>query len=574
MNYSEPFNERMRRRVGGLLNPILDRLKFVKTLEAPRDEMVRQLFMAIIAMCRKRIVQRGRLGATELKPRFPVFLEKVSEGLSQLRGVDNKRPCKKTISKLISQMHLYSEMTKELGCEVPRLDGDLADIIDECENLRNIDNWESILLKHLDLAVPKMNLNEREALLNMTRKMSQYKHSAERLVAMYRSQWIVRRASTVLVRLDDAAFERSSARPAQVRQVLARIEASHNTSLDINRLAQKLQNKRATAYSKSQTTLKNVLESSRIHAEMQLIWYLDLNPSRTPPRVLASNKDACYLCNAFISLHGMYTIPRSHGRVYAGWRLPATELADNVHKRFIQELERMVVSRAREVLNGTGALNCPLESTCNSSIGSLTTMLTVDEALSADAASADGAGDAGGSDSEATLRPGDDAASSVGAASEDSPGTPVAENSGAADSGIGAPEFAGDAVRADVADHYRDSSPIPHRASSSTHNYENGGCGGSWRIAEVNRVVELRLSDRLRVYVEYSTAVATATPRGRLRFRVHQVSPEEARAVVANGEVVYDVHHELPPLQDIACQTNSRFVNLRAGSDVFRIELG
>ena len=521
--------------------------------------------MAVIAMCRGRILTRARLGVNESKTRFPRFLEEAVEGLSQLRHVQNTVLCKNMLSKLIVQMNEYSERIKTFR-DAAALDGDLADIIDQCGKLQKVDNWQNILLQELDRARPRMNPKEREALLNMTEKMSQYRYSAERLVKIFRSQQAIRRASTVLVRLDDAAFERRCARPAHVREVLARIAASNGARLKFGRLAEKLKCSEATANDKFQRTLKNTLENSRVHAEMQLIWYLGSNPSQTPPRVLASNKDACYLCNAFISLHGMYTTPRTHGRVYAGWRLPATELG-GVHKTFVRELERMVVSRARDVLSGAKKLECPLESTCNSSMGSLTTMLTADQGPSPD-----GGRDSSGSDSEATLRPGDDGESSVGLASEGSSHTPTPEsNSGAADNDISANDVAGETARADGADPSRDSQ-IPHgvRISSPTQ-IDNDG-GGSWSFAETNRVVMLRLSERLRVYIEYSTSMGTGSRR--LRFRLHQMSAEEAKGIVANGEVVYDVHRELPPLQDVLCKANSRFVNLRAGSDVFRIELG
>jgi hypothetical protein len=64
------------------------------------------------------------------------------------------------------------------------------------------------------------------------------------------------------------------------------------------------------------------LSEAKIHAEIQLLYFLELNPSNLPPRIIASSKDACYLCNAFIQMHGKMHTARTHGRLYPGWRLP------------------------------------------------------------------------------------------------------------------------------------------------------------------------------------------------------------------------------------------------------------
>ncbi|MCJ1437405.1 hypothetical protein MMC27_006792 [Xylographa pallens] len=59
-----------------------------------------------------------------------------------------------------------------------------------------------------------------------------------------------------------------------------------------------------------------------VHAEIQLLAYYELHPSRLPPRVILSSKKACYLCNLFFRYHGKYFIANSHGRAYEKWALP------------------------------------------------------------------------------------------------------------------------------------------------------------------------------------------------------------------------------------------------------------
>lgn len=60
----------------------------------------------------------------------------------------------------------------------------------------------------------------------------------------------------------------------------------------------------------------------KVHAEIQLLAYHELNPGQPKPRVIGSSKDACYLCNLFVNLHGQFQVLRSHGRIYDRWLLP------------------------------------------------------------------------------------------------------------------------------------------------------------------------------------------------------------------------------------------------------------
>ncbi|OBT73219.1 hypothetical protein VF21_08713 [Pseudogymnoascus sp. 05NY08] len=60
----------------------------------------------------------------------------------------------------------------------------------------------------------------------------------------------------------------------------------------------------------------------KVHAEIQLLFFYELNPHLPRPRIICSSKSACYLCNLFFSLHGVFHIHRTHGRLYKKWILP------------------------------------------------------------------------------------------------------------------------------------------------------------------------------------------------------------------------------------------------------------
>jgi len=61
----------------------------------------------------------------------------------------------------------------------------------------------------------------------------------------------------------------------------------------------------------------------KIHAEVQLLIFYELNPRIRRPRVICASKSACYLCHLFIKTHGKFQVPRTHGRFYDRWMLPA-----------------------------------------------------------------------------------------------------------------------------------------------------------------------------------------------------------------------------------------------------------
>jgi hypothetical protein len=60
----------------------------------------------------------------------------------------------------------------------------------------------------------------------------------------------------------------------------------------------------------------------KVHAEIQLLFFYELNPNTPRPRFICSSKQACYLCDLFLRIHGSFNCPRSHGRLYNMWILP------------------------------------------------------------------------------------------------------------------------------------------------------------------------------------------------------------------------------------------------------------
>ncbi len=59
-----------------------------------------------------------------------------------------------------------------------------------------------------------------------------------------------------------------------------------------------------------------------VHAEVQLLFHYERNSCILPPRIMCSSKQACFLCNLFFRIHGRFTLPATHGRLYEKWALP------------------------------------------------------------------------------------------------------------------------------------------------------------------------------------------------------------------------------------------------------------
>ncbi|KAL8676701.1 MAG: hypothetical protein Q9186_006800 [Xanthomendoza sp. 1 TL-2023] len=59
-----------------------------------------------------------------------------------------------------------------------------------------------------------------------------------------------------------------------------------------------------------------------VHAEVQLLFHYESNTCNLPPRIICSSKQACFLCDLFFKIHGRFTVPSTHGRLYEKWALP------------------------------------------------------------------------------------------------------------------------------------------------------------------------------------------------------------------------------------------------------------
>lgn len=89
--------------------------------------------------------------------------------------------------------------------------------------------------------------------------------------------------------------------------------------------------------------VRNLLKEAKVHAEIQLLVYYEKHQVQCiRPRILAASKKACALCNTLILMHGAYRVPKSHGKLYRGWRLPVEHQKGALQHDLNVELESSI----------------------------------------------------------------------------------------------------------------------------------------------------------------------------------------------------------------------------------------
>jgi hypothetical protein len=119
-------------------------------------------------------------------------------------------------------------------------------------------------------------------------------------------------------------------------------------------------------YSARSDNFRHWMSSSRtslkVHAEIQLLFFYEMNKVDMPPRIICSSKSPCYLCHLFFGLHGQFHVPDTHGRVYPGWILPIWlgqlgesqranmgRITDRLHTALVVQITELVIKKRGRV---------------------------------------------------------------------------------------------------------------------------------------------------------------------------------------------------------------------------------
>ena len=163
-----------------------------------------------------------------------------------------------------------------------------------------------------------LNPSLRAYLPEALRKLGRYYEVAQNLTGAARStKYLLFQNITVLhVERSSIGVEALMSGLASFDDAISRVASSSINGLQFS------QKDRNVARTRYQDRILHCETKWKVHAEVQLLLFYELNPTIQPPRVICSSKSACYLCNLFFQTHGKFRIPRTHGRIYDKWTLP------------------------------------------------------------------------------------------------------------------------------------------------------------------------------------------------------------------------------------------------------------
>lgn len=227
---------------------------------------------------------------------------------------------------------------------------DLVILVRKIAHFNRSTPFRDLLAPISDLEMPKTS---RERLLSCLDKIARYREIAKFLCREAETVSMLRNATIESLKLPAETFARFSgiAYNGTVASALDRV-SSKEKSVRGHMLPSWLRaTLKATSGADFASDVQQTLREAKIHAEIQILTHYEGAATAVlRPRVIASSKDACYLCHTLISLHGQYRVPKTHGKLYKGWRLPAARIPESLQQRlneFLEQQIRLTVERLR-----------------------------------------------------------------------------------------------------------------------------------------------------------------------------------------------------------------------------------
>ena len=187
----------------------------------------------------------------------------------------------------------------------------IVDLVTKCQHVHNQRSLEQTLT-----GASGLEAKPRATIVRSITKLSRYSSVSELLLQASRGNAIFNqvRISTINVRAPKLAATEPDPKTKAFAHAL--VEKSRS-----GKLASKYPNP-------SVSEIENHIRREAtmpvpVHAEIQLLFHYEWNPCSLPPRIICSSKQACFLCNLFLRIHGQFAVPSTHGRMYEKWALPA-----------------------------------------------------------------------------------------------------------------------------------------------------------------------------------------------------------------------------------------------------------
>lgn len=334
--------------------------------------MQSQAFDAVISMCSERILER--LGVHDLpaahgKVRKPIKAPLITavDYLKTSRRVRRLREAAEGVvqglRRIIRAIDAWSNH---------RVLPELRAVLDAGYDLSNIRGWDSIIA-----SIPNRILSptQRDKIVDVVTKIARYREVARYLYRTAKKFPIARNIRVVTVDLAPAAFGKTQL-GGHDPQVDAFFQKFRQNKLKFARLCRLLSVSETDAQSSFRQNTEDILGVSRIHAEVQLLVYCDLELAGPRPRVICSRKAACFLCNQLIKAHGKVYTPYCHGKLYTPWRLPKLG-GGELSRRLSSTLEQFTRDSLEEMRRRGARVKHPPptgESATHTLLSSLTTL--------------------------------------------------------------------------------------------------------------------------------------------------------------------------------------------------------
>ncbi|KAK4157848.1 hypothetical protein C8A00DRAFT_11349 [Chaetomidium leptoderma] len=305
-----------------------------------------QVYDAIIDMCKNRILSRIRsqtFAATYNKKGRLFFGSAVQQvfdavykhgwGKKTAREVDGFFKRADELQQRLAQLEACQ--TDEVACRI-------KSVLRAAYRLNKATDFDKIF--H-GFTPRELDSTTRLGFVSRLAKLSRYQECSLYLCQTAREFRLFRNSEVTVLSLDAHLFARNLTSPLEgcLTGCLSRCQTGAPTVFCEEKILAKLH----ASDTSFRSTVQGILKESRVHAEVQILCYYELHPDVSKPRVICSSKDACYLCNLLIQLHGTFHIPRTHGTLYPGWRLLPFPGIDHVLLRLNQSLEAEI----RELLS-------------------------------------------------------------------------------------------------------------------------------------------------------------------------------------------------------------------------------
>ncbi|TGO06968.1 hypothetical protein BTUL_0369g00010 [Botrytis tulipae] len=277
-----------------------------------------RVFVMIITMCSARILCRLRLAANSRKiskQPFTAVLKEAVLSLGYLEHTESSTVASRFVEKAREVMRLIDSWTKYQTLTR------LGELVEGVYHLRQVGDLQAVLNT---ISNRVMDPHSTKSLLNIVRKVARYREAARFLYRTAKRFTLVRQMKTVLINLPLEAFHKSAVHQYDSRLSLkiSQIHTPNGQAWHLENICRLLKTDIVEASDSFVQQTRRTSKKGKIHAEIQLLFHFETRISKLLPRVVCSSKDACFLCNAFILMHGKMYTPRYHGRLYPAWRLP------------------------------------------------------------------------------------------------------------------------------------------------------------------------------------------------------------------------------------------------------------